>query len=463
MNRARIVIAGLNGGTGKTILSLGVVRALSNAGCAVKPFKKGPDYIDAAWLGLAAGRAATNLDSFFLPPDRIRSLFAHASAGTSISLIEGNRGLFDGRDLEGTCSTAELARVLDAPVVLAMDCTKMTRTAAAVVCGMATFEPGLRLAGVVLNRTANERHRTMLRQCIEHYTDIPVLGALPRLRENPIPERHMGLVSDREFSECVGELDRVASFVGEHVDLDRIEGMARNASPMPPVEPFWPETAGETGHKPLIGYVRDAALWFYYEENLEALRRAGAELVELRLLGGDAWPELDGLYLGGGFPEILAGEIAAASGRMRFLREASESGLPIYAECGGFMVLGESIVVDGVAHPMSGVFPVRTVFHAKPQGLGYVEASVVAPNPFMPVGTSVRGHEFHYSACETGPEASVTHALRLDPGTGMGQGRDGLVKGNTFAAYTHIFAPAVPAWAPSFVQAARAYRKAYPA
>lgn len=459
MSNARLVIAGLNGGTGKTILSLGTVRALTNAGHSVKPFKKGPDYIDAEWLGLAAGRSTTNLDPFFLSASRLRSLFAHASHGAMISIIEGNRGLYDGRDVTGSCSTAELARILDSPVVLAMDCTKMTRTAAAILSGVAAFEPGLRLAGVVLNRTANERHRTMLRQCIEQYTDIPVLGALPRLRDNPIPERHMGLVSDREFSQCVGELDRVAQFVAQHVDVDRVVEIARAAQPMDAPEPFWPESIQVPGDRPRIGYVRDAALWFYYEENLEALRRAGADLVELRILDGDPWPALDGLYLGGGFPETLARELSARRDRLNAIRDAALEGLPVYAECGGFMVLGESIVIDGVEHPMSGVFPVQTVFHAKPQGLGYVEADVVSENPFFPLGMRFRGHEFHYSACRPREGAAVTHALRLDPGTGMGGGADGLVLANTFAAYTHIFGPAVDGWAEGFVTVARAYHE----
>lgn len=457
MNDARLVIAGLNGGTGKTILSLGMVRAFTNSGLAVKPFKKGPDYIDAAWLGLAAGRMATNLDPYFLSPERLRSLFVSARGTAKLSIVEGNRGLFDGRDVKGSCSTAELARILDAPVILAMDCTKMTRTAAALVAGVASFEPGLRLAGVVLNRTANVRHRAMLRQCIEYYTDIPVLGALPRLRENPIPERHMGLVSDREFEECASGLDTVASFVADNVDLARVEAIARDVPPLEPCEPFWEPAVDLGSEAPRIGYVRDAALWFYYEENLEALRRAGAKLVELRLLGGEAWPELDGLYLGGGFPETLASELAAARPRLEYIRAASAAGMPIYAECGGFMVLGRSIVMDGVDYPMANVFPVRTVFHPRPQGLGYVEATVLADNPFHAAGSVLRGHEFHYSQCEPVGGGTVTHALRLAPGTGMGAGHDGLVASNTFAAYTHLFAPAVPEWAPAFVRAARAY------
>lgn len=503
-----MIVAGLNGGTGKTIVSLGLVRALALgsrgngkacAPMAIKPFKKGPDYIDAQWLGLAAGRRATNLDPYFLSPKRIRSLFCHAmqtsvaydigtepsrghetesvhiAQGADMAVVEGNRGLFDGRDIMGSCSTAELARILEAPVILAMDCTKMTRTAAAIVAGMAHFEKNVHIAGVVLNRTANERHRSMLRQCIEHYTDIPVLGALPRLQSNPIPERHMGLVSDREFSECRHELDAVANFISDNVDIDKVVAIAQSSSLMAKEEPFWPEAITLDTHAPTIGYVRDAALWFYYEENVEALRNAGGKLVELSLLDDTPWPELDGLYLGGGFPEVLATELEKKRPRLDAIKEAAHSGMPIYAECGGFMVLGDAIEMQGSTHHMAGVFPTRTVFHAKPQGLGYVEAKVTAPNAFFSEGTTLRGHEFHYSQVQAQEGQVLHHALRLEKGVGMGKvceqvalsdklshrtiGQDGLVFKNTFAAYMHLFAPAVPEWAPAFVRAAQKYAK----
>lgn len=490
---ARFIVAGLNGGTGKTILSLGLVRALATGAYGgpeqvesattgplrIKPFKKGPDYIDAQWLGLAAGRSATNLDPYFLSPDRIRALFCHAmqvSTRADMALIEGNRGLFDGRDVTGTCSTAELARILKAPVILAMDCTKMTRTAAAIVAGMANFEKDVHIAGVVLNRTANDRHRSMLRQCIEHYTDVPVLGALPRLKVNPIPERHMGLVSDREFAECRDELDAVARFINENVDVPRVMEIAQASvhatlksghTSTSHVESFWsaPTVLGDDA--PIIGYIRDAALWFYYEENFEALRHAGAKLVELSLLDDKPWPKLDGLYLGGGFPEVLAAELESKRDRLDFIRQSAHDGMPIYAECGGFMVLGDAIEMHGKVHHMAGVFPTRTVFHSKPQGLGYVDAEVTALNAFFPEGTIIRGHEFHYSQVQAQENQTLNHALHLPKGTGMGKtstesglkiGQDGLVFKNTFAAYTHLFAPAVPEWAPAFVKAALGFK-----
>ena len=459
----RLVVSGLSGGGGKTLVSLGLARAWSRKGLAVKPCKKGPDYIDAAWLTCAAGCNATNLDPFFLSADRLRSLLVHVAEAADVALVEGNRGLYDGRDLEGSCSTATLARILEAPVLLALNCTKMTRTAAAVVAGLASFEP-VALAGVILNQVGSSRHGELARRAIETYTDVPVLGEVPRLSKNPLPERHMGLVGVRESEaeeEARRRLDRLADLLEAHADVPRLLELARQAPGLIRPAPFWPENA-RPNRAPLIGYVRDEALWFYYEENLEALRRAGAELCELSLFDEDPWPELDGLYLGGGYPENLAARLSV-SPRLRDVRGLSEQGLPIYAECGGFMILCQSLSVGNRDFPMSGVFPARAVFRARPQGLGYVEAAADRENPFHPEGVLWRGHEFHYSSCE--PLASLESALRLGTGVGMAgrahpdskahalSGRDGLMIRNTFAAYTHLFAPAVPHWAPRFVSA----------
>ena len=541
---ARICISALSGGGGKTLLSLGLARAFSRQGLAVQPFKKGPDYIDAAWLSLAAGRQASNLDPYFLPPARLRALFRHVMerSGARLALLEGNRGLFDGMDVRGSCATAELARTLDCPVLLSLDCTKMTRTAAALVAGVRNFEPGLHLAGVVLNQVASARHEGILREAITTYTDVPVLGAIPRLRENPLPERHMGLASlcgDDLSPQAQEILEKLADVVRDHVDMERVLALADDLPDLPEEPDFWDEAAwagegftasscegqpaachagtasaagagascegaaptgalsvtsprattsdgtqaeGCDGTAPLsgapcpadspkraaaprIGYVRDRALWFYYEENLEALRRAGAELVRLSLLDDASWPELDGLYLGGGFPEDWARELASSPHLARLATLAGE-GLPIYAECGGFMVLASALERDGQRWPMSGIFPVETRFCPKPQGLGYVRADVVLPNPYFPRGSVLRGHEFHYSLCHEPAAVSgrLEHALRLRKGTGMGRdaaghGRDGLVSGRVWAAYCHIFAPAVPGWAPRFVDLARCYRR----
>lgn len=454
----RLVLAGLSGGSGKTIVSLGLTRAWVDQGLAVAPFKKGPDYIDAAWLGLAAKRPACNLDPFLMEEPVLAALFVQKAQGADLAFVEGNRGLFDGGDARGTFSTSQLARLLQAPVILVIDATKMTRTVAAVVQGCANFEPGLDLAGVILNRTAGERHRSILRGAIEHYTDVPVLGMLPKMRQNPIPERHMGLISNREYAGQDDILEGVAKVVADSCDLDRLLALARRAPDLS-ARPgsIWPEPV--TDARPRIGYVLDAALWFYYQENLEALRRAGAELVEVSLLSDGPWPELDGLYLGGGFPETQAQALADnAAVRARVL-DLCRAGLPVYAECGGFMYLCEELHADGKIYPMAGVFPLATTLCARPQGLGYAEAEVVAANPFHPEGAALKGHEFHYSRCVarsrfTGHGDKPAFALKMTRGAGMLNGLDGVVNGNTFAAYTHIHALGAPHWAVNFVRAA---------
>jgi cobyrinic acid a,c-diamide synthase len=459
----RVIIAGLNGGSGKTIVSLGLCRAWTRAGRNVKPFKKGPDYIDARWLALATGNPATNLDPYLVSAQVMRSLFVTAGKGYDGAVIEGNRGLYDGKDVTGSCSTAEVARQLDTPVVLVMNCTKMTRTAAALVGGMAAFEPDLNLAGVVLNQTANERHRGVLRAAIEQYTDVPVLGALPRMRSNPIPERHMGLWSDTEMHDSRSPLDSVADFLCDNADVERIWQIARQvpAADSALIPDLWDMLPADAAAGPVrIGYVRDAALWFYYEENLEALRRAGAELVELTLLDDAPWPELHGLYLGGGFPETLAERLSANIAARARVKSLSEAGMPVYAECGGFMYLGRTLRYGGVEYPMADVFPVCTTVHERPQGLGYVEARVVEDNPFHATGTRVRGHEFHYSRAVAYEGESVRHAFRMERGEGMGEDADGMIVRNTFAGYTHLFAPGEPHWAVNFVRAAARYRDA---
>jgi len=462
----RIILAGLSGGSGKTFVSAGICRAFARRGLSVKPFKKGPDYIDASWLSHAARSPACNLDPFLLPQAVVAGLFQEKAAKADISIVEGNRGLFDGKDFEGTCSTAELARQLSAPVILVLDATKMTRTAAAIVAGCRAFEPGLNLAGVILNRTAGERHRGILKECIEGLAGVPVLGALPKSSSNPIPERHMGLVSDQEHSGREQALDAIADTIEACVDLDRVLEIARGAPAQTAAEPVpWPEPVCAPAKAPVIGYVFDAALWFYYPENLEALERAGARLQPLSLLSNEPWPDIHGLYLGGGFPETQAETLSANTAVRDRVRALALAGLPVYAECGGFMYLCESLTLgsgaEHSAHCLAGVFPLATRLCPRPQGLGYVEALVEVENPFHPLGAHITGHEFHYSACMDPalPTLAPPTALKMLRGQGMIGKRDGLVSSNTFASYTHIHALGTPHWAPNFVRAALAWQQ----
>ncbi len=492
MHIPRIIISGLSGGAGKTMVSLGLTRALVRSGMKVKAFKKGPDYIDAAWLALAARSPQANLDPFFLDAPALRNLFLKGTAGHDFALIEGNRGIFDGLDLSGSCSTAELSRILQAPVLLVLDCTKMTRTAAALVSGCLRFEDDLRIGGVILNRTGNPRHQSLVRRAVEELAGVPVLGVLPRRQHPFIVERHMGLAGLDEYSRADEELNALADFLAEHTDLAAIKALATPAPDLMPEEPNshpqaedirTPEpqrrspaasasSATVDSFRPRIGYVRDAAFWFYYEENLDALRTAGADLIPLSLLDDDAnglkdWNSLDGLYIGGGQPELHAQALAANLSRRERVAALARDGLPIYAECGGFMYLAKELIMNGTSFPMAGVFSCAVEFRSRPQGLGYVEAEVLAPNPFHPLGARFRGHEFHFSRClpveseaassPASPKPALGgHILRLHKGRGMASspeqgGFDGLLFRNTFASYTHVFAPALPHWAENFV------------
>ncbi|WP_346665836.1 cobyrinate a,c-diamide synthase [uncultured Mailhella sp.] len=459
MQQPRLVISGLSGGSGKTLVSLGLSRLFTRRGLSVQPCKKGPDYIDYAWLSLAAGKPAACLDPYFLNDEALERQFCCVCARRrpDIAVIEGNRGLFDGRDLQGSCSTAHVARLLKAPVVLTMNCAKMTRTAAAIVSGMANFEKDLHLAGVILNNVAGERHGSMLRRAIESYTDIPVLGILPRLGSNPLPERHMGLSLNTTDTSLHAVLDKLADTLEEHTDAGVFLSLARTAPPIPDIsEDDAPVTV--PAERPRIGYVQDRAMWFYYEENLEALRDAGADLVRLDLFDDAPWPQIDGLYLGGGYPELFADAISASS-HLADIRALSLANRPIYAECGGFMLLCRSLLLDDGEHPMAGLLPAQPRFYRRPQGLGYVTARVVAENPFHPLGRVWRGHEFHYSRCEWPDNRRPSCCLTLSPGTGMyeehGTHCDGLLVRRTFACWTHLFAPAVPHWAKNFVEECR--------
>ena len=457
-NFPRITLAGLKGGSGKTIVSLALCRLFSQKGLNVKPFKKGPDYIDAKWLSLACGNSASNLDPFLFPTQKVKSLFWSFSREFDLALIEGNRGLFDGKDVQGSYSTAELSRILETPVILVIDCTKVTRTVAAIVLGCKLFEKDLNLAGVILNQTAGPRHRTITRQSIEKYTDIPVLGALPKFGDNPIPERHMGLISDQEHEGGENIFKGICEAVSRNVDLDAILDIARKApaitESLPPV--FLQQMqAGKDS--PVIGVVRDKALWFYYQENLDALKDRGARLVDLSLLSGEEWPEIHGLYLGGGFPETMAASLDENVLLKEKLRKLTLNGLPIYAECGGFMYLAQSLEYEDRCYSMAGIFPLRTRLFKKPQGHGYVSAEVVGKNPFFPVGAKITGHEFHYSRCIPVPE-DICFCYSLSRGVGINKGFDGLSFRNVLAGYMHIHAFGAGGWAANFVRAAGFYK-----
>jgi len=449
-----VLIAGLRGGGGKTLVSVGLLAAWRARGRAVAAFKKGPDYIDAAWLALAAGTPCRNLDLFLVPAEGVTRSFVDGTSEVDAAVIEGNRGLYDGAD-DGACSTAELARLLKTPVVLVVDCTKSTRTVAALVLGCQRLDPLVPIRGVVLNQTAGRRHEAVIRDAIAQVCDLPVLGAVPRLDDHPFPERHLGLVPPAEHEGLHAAVARAGELVETHLDLDAIWALARAAPPVESPTVAWQPAAPQDVR---IGVFRDAAFQFYYPENLEALARAGATLVDISPLADVTLPPVDALYVGGGFPETLAAALADNASFRASVRRAVEKGLPVYAECGGAVFLGERLVMDDAVYPMVGVLPATFGFGAKPQGHGYAMLETVATNPFYPVGESVRGHEFHYTFVQELTGDEVTFAFRVRRGYGCDGARDGLCRYNVLAAYTHVHALGTTTWAPALVRAAIRHR-----
>jgi len=452
----RLIVAGLSGDSGKTLVTLGLARTFAARGMRVRPFKKGPDYIDAAWLAAAAGSTGRNLDTYLMEPQAIGEALARA-APADLLLVEGNRGLFDGLDAAGSHSTATLAKMLGAPVVLVIDVTKMTRTTAALVVGCRALDPDVHLAGIVLNRVGTARHERVVREAIASVGGPPVLGAIPRLERKLLPGRHLGLVTAAEHPRREETLDAVAEAVERHVDLEATLEIARSAVPVRFPEP----SRSAAGSAVRIGVLRDEALSFYYPENLEALQACGAELVTVSPLRDGSLPDLDGLYFGGGFPEVHVKQLAGNVAFRDSVRDAAAAGMPIYAECGGLMYLARELIVDGVSHPMAGVLDLVIEQTARPVGHGYVEAEVDRANPFFDRSTVLRGHEFHYSRVVSGGDADAS-CLRLRRGQGIDGGRDGLSVGTVWASYLHLHALGTPTWASAFTSLARDRRSSAP-
>jgi len=466
MDFPRILISALRGGSGKTILSIGITAAWKSFGKQITPFKKGPDYIDAGWLAFAAGRPCYNLDTFLIKKEHILQSFLLHSIKGDIAVIEGNRGLYDGIDIQGSTSTAELAKLLNVPVVLCIDCTKSTRTMAAAVLGCMKFDPDTNIKGVILNRVAGPRHEKVLRKNIEHYCDIPVLGAVPKLDWQSFPERHMGLLPTPEHGWAKDSIQAASQIAGRYLDLEALAKIAGNAGALPISDALQESILAKAGSllvsdqnlRPRIGIIKDSAFQFYYPENIEALEAAGAEIKVISPLTGDTIPPIDALYIGGGFPETHARQLAQNVKFREKLKSLAKNGLPIYAECGGLMYLGEELVLDEKSFPMVGVLPVVFGFSKKPQGHGYTIVTVDKPNPYFKINTELKGHEFHYSRVLKWRGTDKDLAFNMKRGTGFINNRDGICYKNVLATYTHIHALGTPSWAKAMVRKAASYK-----
>ncbi len=454
------MIAGTGGDCGKTAISLGLTACWRNEGLEVAPFKKGPDYIDAAWLSLAAGRKARNLDVWMMGVEGVLRAFAANAIRGGINLVEGNRGLHDGEDARGTHSSAALARLLGLPVVLIVPATKVTRTAAAVALGMKLLDPGLKIAGVLLNRLATSRQETIARSAIEAETGLPVLGAVPRVESCVLPGRHMGLVTPQEHTGAAEAIQTAGDIVRGSVDFKRIRAIAEAASldALAVLGATEESPAGPEAVRDLrIGYFESAAFPFYYPENLEAIAGTGASKVAIDPLKDSELPQVDALYIGGGFPETHAARLAANASFRGSVALAAGRGLPVWAECGGLMFLSRSIQWKDSRYPMAGCLPVDVALAERPAGHGYEEVLVDRPNPFVKMGSRLRGHEFHYSQVRDAGQTET--AFEVKRGTGLGNGRDGMVINRVLASYLHLHSLASPDLASGLVGAALRYRR----
>lgn len=460
MNRfPRIIIAGIRGGAGKTILSLSIIASLRHdKGLKIIPFKKGPDYIDAGWLARVADNPCYNLDPFFIPEHMIRHSFLSHFKG-DIAIIEGNRGLYDGMDASGSYSTAELSKLLKAPVILVIECSKATATIAALVLGCMNMDRDVKIAGVVLNQVSGKRHETVIREAIERHCHIPVLGAIPRM-ETELPERHMGLLPYQEHRDISKIISIVREIGNKYININGLITIAENAEVLNDEAEI--PSLGKREKKPSrIGVVRDSAFQFYYPENLEELERLGAELIEVSALSEEQLPDIDLLYIGGGFPETHAVTLAENKDFINSLRRSVDRGLPVYAECGGLMYLGKGLLTNDRFHDMANIFPITFSLESKPQAHGYTIVEVIRDNPFYPQGLRIKGHEFHYSRpiiSEDLPD-SIDYAFSMNRGVGITGKRDGIFYKNVFATYTHVHAYGVPEWTKGMIMVAERFNR----
>lgn len=451
---ARLFLAATRKSSGKTMVVIGLCAAFVQRGVTVQPFKKGPDFIDPMWLTRAAGCTCRNLDYYMMGREQVARRFAWHARQADLSLIEGNMGLFDGQEPDGSDCGAALAAQLEAPVILVVNVQGMARGVAPLVCGHRDFPGGERIQGVLLNNVASPRQEGKMRAALEQHTDLPVLGALPRDGSVIIDERHLGLIPVGEQEALALRVSLIRDHVARHTDLDRLLALARTAPPLAPAPEFpWPEPLNAVPvDAPLrIGYAADAAFHFYYPENLEALRRLGVTLIPFSLLHDTVLPDVAGLFIGGGFPEIFM-EYLSSNESMRWeVRKAAEEGMPIYAECGGLMYLAESLRWQGKTLSMAGALPMDVVMESKPQGYGYMSLEGSGLLSWPPSGRRIHCHEFHYSRVAR-LDGSPQFAYRVTRGRGIDGHSDGLLHRHVLASYAHIHADGAPEWAPFLVE-----------
>lgn len=432
----KILIAAASSGAGKTTVTIGIMQALKKRGLAVQPFKVGPDYIDTNYHQAITGVASINLDSFLIDDDEmLASLFQKHGESADISVIEGVMGLFDGLGTDrDNASTSFIAKCTKTPVILVVDGKAISTSAAAIVDGFNRFDPELKIAGVIINRVASENHFSLIKGAIERYTDVPVLGYLPKNAEVALPERHLGLVPQEEMTERETKWELLSDLITTHMDLDKLLEISKSSENLSTSKAQM-QVADFSGLR--VAYALDAAFHFYYQDNLDLIHSTGAELIPFSPLEDNEVPEADFIYIGGGFPEIFAKQLHDNKSMRNSILTAHEKGIPIYAECGGLMYLGSSLEMEGKEYEMVGVFNGISKMTTRLRKFGYCIAEPLEETLIGQKGMPIRGHEFHHSVFETTETACMKLSKKRD-GEIVKEWRGGYQKGNTFASYLHI-------------------------
>ena len=453
----RLMISAAHKSAGKTTISLGIVASLASRGVSIRSFKKGPDYIDPLWHRLASGNECYNLDPWLMGKEACLESFQRNSGtdNNSIALVEGNHGLHDGFSLDGSDSTAGLAHMLQAPVLLVVDSRKTNRGIAALVMGMQAMPPKADIKGVILNQVSSSRQGDKQKLAIEHYCKVPVLGEIPYDKELVIPERHLGLTTVAETVDAAQFIQGAAERVAHYCDLEAIHSLFYHA-------PLMPMQRIQSGRKSMVGRARigvfmDAAFCFYYPDNLTALRSNGAELLFINALQQSSLPDVDALYLGGGFPESFFEVLSANRGLLKEVQERVEAGMPLYAECGGLIYLCRNATYGGKTYALAGILPFDIGFWHHPAGHGYLDLKSTTDSPWFHHGVRIRAHEFHYARPIT-PVTGCSCQFDVIRGNGITGKSDGVVYRNLFASFAHLHVAAHPGWAETFVSLAETFK-----
>ena len=449
MNIPRIIIGGTQSGVGKTTISTGLMAALTKKGKKVQAFKVGPDYIDPSYHTLATGRPSRNLDSWFVGDAVIQELFLRGCQGVDLAIVEGVMGFYDGFGaLEERGSTAHIAKTLNAPVILIVNAAKMARSAAAIVKGYQELDPQTQIGGVILNNIGSESHFAMVKEAIEFYTQVPVVGFLPKNGNFTLPERHLGLVMAGEQEKLEQIFANLVEQIEKTIDLDLLLEIAEKSVPIhPPKESIFPRGLPK---KICLGVARDDAFNFYYQDTLDLLEAHGAELIYFSPLKDKSLPAgIAGLYIGGGYPELFAQQLADNQEIRQAIKEVGEGGLPIYAECGGLMYLTREIKdFNGNIFPMVGLLGARAAMQQKREAMGYMNLEVLEDNFLSTKGEALKGHEFHWSKLEDTDEDLVYLYSSSKRGKSK---KEGLKYKNVLASYTHIHFGSQPKLAENFI------------